>query len=107
MSSSGWSLAFPLVVVVFGLLGSAASGQGLLRLNYYAENCPRAEAIIKDQVDKLYQEHGNTAVSWIRNLFHDCMVEVTSLASMLHMNHNSISLLLKPIPSASIAEYVS
>ncbi|CAN6463140.1 unnamed protein product [Victoria cruziana] len=91
MSSSGRSLAFPLVVVVFGLLGSAASGQGLLRLNYYAENCPRAEAIIKDQVDKLYQEHGNTAVSWIRNLFHDCMVESCDASLLLETSGSIIS----------------
>ncbi|KAJ8542192.1 hypothetical protein K7X08_017058 [Anisodus acutangulus] len=46
-----------------------------LQLNYYSESCPRAEEIIKEQVATLYHKHGNTAVSWIRNLFHDCMVK--------------------------------
>ncbi|XP_059305766.1 peroxidase 21 [Lycium ferocissimum] len=45
-----------------------------LQLNYYSKSCPRAEEIIKEQVATLYHKHGNTAVSWIRNLFHDCMV---------------------------------
>ncbi|CAN4117038.1 unnamed protein product [Withania somnifera] len=46
-----------------------------LQLNYYSESCPRAEEIIKEQVATLYHKHGNTAVSWVRNLFHDCMVK--------------------------------
>ncbi|KAF3664618.1 Peroxidase 21 [Capsicum annuum] len=46
-----------------------------LQLNYYSESCRRAEEIIKEQVATLYHKHGNTAVSWIRNLFHDCMVK--------------------------------
>ncbi|XP_009798594.1 peroxidase 21 [Nicotiana tabacum] len=46
-----------------------------LQLNYYSESCPRAEEIIKEQVAQLYHKHGNTAVSWIRNLFHDCMAK--------------------------------
>ncbi|KAK4342993.1 hypothetical protein RND71_038809 [Anisodus tanguticus] len=46
-----------------------------LQLNYYSESCPKAEEIIKEQVATLYHKHGNTAVSWIRNLFHDCMVK--------------------------------
>lgn len=52
------------------------AAKGDLQMNYYSESCPRAEDIIKEQVIKLYEEHGNTAVSWLRNLFHDCMVKV-------------------------------
>ncbi|RRT43047.1 hypothetical protein B296_00029384 [Ensete ventricosum] len=57
------------------LCGFAGEGGGL-KLNYYSKSCPRAEEIVKHEVVKLYNEHGNTAVSWVRNLFHDCMVEV-------------------------------
>jgi peroxidase len=53
------------------------SGKGDdLQLNYYSQSCPNAEEIIKQEVTTLYDKHGNTAVSWIRNLFHDCMVKV-------------------------------
>ncbi|WMV52344.1 hypothetical protein MTR67_045729 [Solanum verrucosum] len=54
-----------------------------LKLNYYSESCPRAEEIIKEQVNKLYHKHGNTAVSWIRNLFHDCMVKSCDASILL------------------------
>ncbi|KAF7818598.1 peroxidase 21 [Senna tora] len=53
-------------------------GKSQLELNYYATSCPRAEEIIKQQVVQLYYKHGNTAVSWVRNLFHDCMVKTSA-----------------------------
>jgi peroxidase len=46
-------------------------------MNYYSKSCPKAEEIIKQKVIELYNEHGNTAVSWVRNLFHDCIVKVS------------------------------
>ncbi|CAN1304656.1 Peroxidase 21 [Linum perenne] len=52
------------------------SGTSQLQSNYYEQSCPRAEAIVKEQVAKLYHVHGNTAVSWVRNLFHDCVVKL-------------------------------
>ncbi|PHT64337.1 Peroxidase 21 [Capsicum annuum] len=54
-----------------------------LKLYYYSESCPRAEEIIKEQVTMLYHKHGNTAVSWIRNLFHDCMVKSCDASILL------------------------
>jgi len=45
---------------------------GGLVYNYYAKSCPRAEKIIHDMVDKLYYKKGNTAVSFVRYVFHDC-----------------------------------
>lgn len=61
---------------IYVLIIDLMTAKSDLRLNYYSESCPRAEEIIKEQVNKLYHKHGNTAVSWIRNLFHDCMVKV-------------------------------
>ncbi|XP_065855174.1 peroxidase 21 [Euphorbia lathyris] len=55
------------------LLLQIHSGESQLQSNYYGESCPRAEDIIKEQVISLYNKHGNTAVSWVRNLFHDCV----------------------------------
>ncbi|GLT55796.1 hypothetical protein SLA2020_288850 [Shorea laevis] len=54
-----------------------------LQVNYYSQSCPNAEDIIKQQVTKLYDKHGNTAVSWIRNLFHDCMVKSCDASLLL------------------------
>ncbi|KAL0375104.1 UNVERIFIED_CONTAM: Peroxidase 21 [Sesamum radiatum] len=58
-------------------------GKSDLQLNYYSKSCPRAEAIIKEQVTTLYHKHGNTAVSWIRNLFHDCIVKSCDASLLL------------------------
>nr|XP_023919338.1 peroxidase 21 [Quercus suber]POF01761.1 peroxidase 21 [Quercus suber] len=57
--------------------------KGDLLLNYYSESCPNAEDIIKQEVTDLYNEHGNTAVSWVRNLFHDCMVKSCDASLLL------------------------
>lgn len=54
-----------------------------LQENYYATSCPRAEEIVKEQVYNLYQEHGNTAVSWIRLIFHDCIVQSCDASILL------------------------
>uniref|UniRef100_A0ACD5Y5G2 Uncharacterized protein n=1 Tax=Avena sativa TaxID=4498 RepID=A0ACD5Y5G2_AVESA len=64
--------------------GGASSGSsGGLKLNYYSESCPRAEEIVKEQVRRLYEEHGNTAVSWLRALFHDCAVRSCDASLLL------------------------
>ncbi|CAM8989212.1 unnamed protein product [Rhodiola kirilowii] len=54
-----------------------------LQFNYYAKSCPNAEDIIRKEVVKLYNEHGNTAVSWVRNLFHDCVVKSCDASLLL------------------------
>ncbi|CAN1304655.1 Peroxidase 21 [Linum perenne] len=66
------------------------SGTSQLQSNYYEQSCPRAEAIVKEQVAKLYHVHGNTAVSWVRNLFHDCVVKQSCDASLLLETVNGI-----------------
>ncbi|KAK1271290.1 Peroxidase 21 [Acorus gramineus] len=66
-------------------------GKGDVQLNYYSESCPRAEEIVQEEVQKLYQKHGNTAVSWVRNLFHDCMVESCDASLMLDSVNGTIS----------------
>ncbi|XP_006658177.2 peroxidase 21-like [Oryza brachyantha] len=75
---------------------SVVSGEGQLRLNFYSESCPRAEEVVREQVQRLYEEHGNTAVSWVRALFHDCMVKSCDA-----------SLLLETTPTGAISEQAS
>ena len=48
-----------------------------LVMNFYKETCPQAEDVIREQVKLLYKRHKNTAFSWLRNIFHDCAVQVT------------------------------
>lgn len=47
-----------------------------LVMNFYKDTCPQAEEIITEQVKLLYKRHKNTAFSWLRNIFHDCAVQV-------------------------------
>jgi len=54
-----------------------------LVMNFYKEACPQAEDIIKEQVKLLYKRHKNTAFSWLRNIFHDCAVQVINLTFFL------------------------
>ncbi|XP_011004734.1 PREDICTED: peroxidase 21 [Populus euphratica] len=72
-----------LIFLLLPLLLQFYSGKSELQFNYYEQNCPRAEEIIKEQVIKLYNKHGNTAVSWIRNLFHDCIVKSCDASLLL------------------------
>ncbi|XP_010253604.1 PREDICTED: peroxidase 21-like isoform X2 [Nelumbo nucifera] len=67
------------------------AGVSDLGLNFYSESCPRAEEIVKEQVTKLYQKHGNTAVSWVRNLFHDCMVKSCDASVLLDTTSRIVS----------------
>lgn len=78
-SSSSWCV----FLVVF--LGLVAAGLGQdqdrdeepgLVMNFYKDSCPQAEDIITEQVKLLYKRHKNTAFSWLRNIFHDCAVQV-------------------------------
>lgn len=63
-------------LLIWAIFENWETGRSELQMNYYSKSCPKAEEIIKQQVTDLYYEHGNTAVSWLRNLFHDCVVKV-------------------------------
>ncbi|KAL3531916.1 hypothetical protein ACH5RR_005437 [Cinchona calisaya] len=80
------SFVLPLLIL---LLLQFYCAKSELQLNYYSESCPRAEEIVKEQVTKLYDKHYTTAISWMRNLFHDCIVKSCD-ASLLLDNANGI-----------------
>lgn len=70
-----------LAVLCFSALSLSrclAEDNGLV-MNFYKESCPQAEDIITEQVKLLYKRHKNTAFSWLRNIFHDCAVQVIKL----------------------------
>nr|AGX27515.1 POD21 [Populus tomentosa] len=84
-SSNIWThfCSSTLIVLLLPLLLQFHSGKSELQFNYYAQGCPRAEEIIKEQVIKLYNKHRNTAVSWVRNLFHVCIVKSCDASLLL------------------------
>ncbi|XP_059298217.1 peroxidase 21-like isoform X2 [Lycium ferocissimum] len=71
------------ICLILALLLNIHYAKSDLQLNYYSESCPTAEEIIKEQVIKLYHKHENTAASWIRNIFHDCMVKSCDASILL------------------------
>lgn len=81
MSTPNFKTIFLLSLLPFLLNFHRANGD--LQMGYYSESCPRVEEIIKEQVTNLYEKHGNTAVSWLRNLFHDCMVKSCDASILL------------------------
>ncbi|XP_042049907.1 peroxidase 21-like [Salvia splendens] len=83
------SFASAFIILLIPLLLQFPSGESEIQSNYYWESCPRAEEIIKEQVTALYHKHGNTAISWIRNLFHDCVVKSCD-ASLLLESANGV-----------------
>ncbi|XP_051130481.1 peroxidase 21 [Andrographis paniculata] len=80
MSSKSLTLLLLLLLLFFFFF---YSGKSDVELNYYSEKCPKAEEIVKEEVTKLYHKHGNTAVSWLRNLFHDCFVKSCDASLLL------------------------
>ncbi|KAL0545005.1 hypothetical protein IC582_020139 [Cucumis melo] len=84
--SLGGSIKFVFLLLSFLLLSNFGKSQELV-VNYYNQSCPQAEEIIKQQVFSLYQKHGNSAISWIRNLFHDCMVKSCDASLLLEMKN--------------------
>lgn len=72
---------FFLAIIFFFFLAFSAFAEESsgLAMDYYKDTCPQAEDIIREQVKLLYKRHKNTAFSWLRNIFHDCFVEVCVL----------------------------
>ncbi|KAG6427409.1 hypothetical protein SASPL_111653 [Salvia splendens] len=83
------SFASASIILLIPLLLQFPYGESEIQNNYYSESCPKAEEIIKEQVTALYHKHGNTAISWIRNLFHDCVVKSCD-ASLLLESANGV-----------------
>lgn len=72
------AIFFFVILSISGLYSAFAENEGdpSLLMNFYKDSCPQAEDIIREQVKLLYKRHKNTAFSWLRNIFHDCFVEV-------------------------------
>ncbi|KAK4710001.1 hypothetical protein R3W88_004514 [Solanum pinnatisectum] len=89
------SKALFFAVLLFTALSAFAEekedGNPGLVMDYYKRTCPQAEDIIKEQVNVLYKQQQSNAFSWLRNVFHDCFVEVQTISrshSFLHFDEH-------------------
>ncbi|KAK3226479.1 hypothetical protein Dsin_006341 [Dipteronia sinensis] len=83
MAPNRYHLCSSFIFLLLPLFLQFYSGKCDLQFNYYSGSCPKAEEIIKQEVEKLYYKHGNTAVSWVRNLFHDCILKSCDASVLL------------------------
>ena len=82
----GAKVLFFFALLSFSALSASAENEedpGLV-MNFYKDTCPQAEEIIREQVKLLYKRHKNTAFSWLRNIFHDCAVQVNLYTVFFH-----------------------
>nr|AHW98115.1 peroxidase [Carica papaya] len=90
MGTKNRRCCFTFIFLLLLLIFHFHTGKSDLELVYYVrESFHRAEEIIKQEVIKLYYKHGNTAVSWVRRSFHDCVVKSCD-ASLLLETMNGI-----------------
>ncbi|CAI9099364.1 OLC1v1036171C1 [Oldenlandia corymbosa var. corymbosa] len=75
--------------VVMALSGVISSSQADLKLNYYAETCPKAEKIVLDYVHEHIPNAPTLAATFIRMHFHDCFVRGCDASVLLNFTSSS------------------
>ncbi|XP_042375795.1 peroxidase 5-like [Zingiber officinale] len=60
-----------------------------LKLGYYAHSCPRAEAIVKDEVEKALADDEGVGADLLRMHFHDCFVRGCDASLLLDSTNAS------------------
>jgi peroxidase len=69
-----------LVVAAAGYYTPPSPGACGLKVGYYHDRCPKAEAIVKRVVGDAVRRNPGVGAGLIRMLFHDCFVEVRTTA---------------------------
>ncbi|KAG6534389.1 peroxidase 5-like [Zingiber officinale] len=52
----------------------AVGAQGQLQVGYYSHSCPRAEEIVREEIEKALKDDEGVGADLLRMLFHDCFV---------------------------------
>ncbi|XP_021740467.1 peroxidase 3-like [Chenopodium quinoa] len=63
-----------MMMIFLGLLGFIGLAEAQLKLGYYAQSCPKAEAIVQDYVHQHIPHAQSMAAPLLRMQFHDCFV---------------------------------
>jgi peroxidase len=68
-------LVFPVALLLLAAGGSPAAAQ--LEVGYYSKTCPNAEAIVREEMEKIISAAPSLAGPLLRLHFHDCFVRVS------------------------------
>ena len=79
VSNSRATLLLGIVVIIMTLISQASYNEAIsgLSYDYYKQTCPHLEDIVQKEVERIYYIHGNAVVSFTKNIFHDCVIQVT------------------------------
>ena len=66
------------LAIIAVLCLSAMGTEAYLKVGFYSYSCPKAEEIVKEELDKALQEDKGIGSDLLRMHFHDCFVRVSS-----------------------------
>ncbi|KAM7275158.1 hypothetical protein ACFE04_017024 [Oxalis oulophora] len=79
--------------------------QAQLQMNFYAQNCPKAEEIVYDYVNKHIPNAPSLAATFIRMHFHDCFVRGCDASVLLNDTSGSQSAERDAVPNLTLRGY--
>ncbi|KAF8405846.1 hypothetical protein HHK36_007923 [Tetracentron sinense] len=104
LKKSNYNKAMALVLALIILSYSIAISQGLLRVGFYSQTCPNAEAIVSSVVQEAITSDFNVAAILLRLHFHDCFVQFL-LSISLSSNFQGFAVREAPLLVLKISNY--
>lgn len=72
-------------------IGGATRAEAQLEVGFYSQSCPRAEAIVKEEIEKALGDDEGVGADLLRMHFHDCFVRVINRTSPPHVSSIGIA----------------
>lgn len=78
MDLGGRGVMLAALAFAMALWLGAMGAQGQLQVGYYSHSCPRAEDIVREEIEKALKDDEGVGADLLRMLFHDCFVRVSN-----------------------------